>query len=149
VEDCVLCAKKANERFVQEPTLWNAVMTADAYLVEALCRGTLGNEGKTFEQVGKRYAEALTNIQFAPKDLDSVTQQLCLLALLFEAKGEIRTPKSRAKADAAVAARLRQLAERIQPGSSMVSEKPERKEIEQKVAPAQSVPRRRTRRRRR
>jgi hypothetical protein len=99
--------------------------------------------------VGKRYAEALTNIQFAPKDLDSVTQQLGLLALLFEAKGEIRTPKSRAKAHATVAGRLRQLAERIQSGSSTGSEKLERKEIEQKVAPAQSVRGGRTRRPRR
>jgi hypothetical protein len=124
-------------------------MTADAYLVEALCRGTLGGEGKTFEQVGKGYAEALTNIQFAPKDLDSVTQQLCLLALLFEAKGEIRTPKSRARAHATVAGRLRQLAERIQSGSSTGSDKLVRKEIEQKVGTVQSVRRRRTRRRRR
>ena len=149
VEDCVLCAKKANERFVREPNFWNAVMTADAYLVEALCRGTLVDEGKTFEQVGKRYGEALTNIQFAPKDLDSVTQQLCLLALLFEAKGKIRTPKSRAKADTAVAARLLQLAEQIQPGSSTVSEKPARKEIAQKAAQGPSVPSRGSRRRRR
>jgi CHAT domain-containing protein/pimeloyl-ACP methyl ester carboxylesterase len=148
-EDCALCARKANDRFVQEPNLWNAVMTAEAYLVEALCRGTLGDEGKTFEQVGKRYAEALTNVQFAPKDLDSVTQQLCLLALLFEAKGEIRTVKSRARADAAVAGRLRQLAEQIQSGSSTGSDKLERKEIEQKVGAGQSVRRRRTRRGRR
>jgi CHAT domain-containing protein len=148
-EDCALCARKANDRFVQEPNLWNAVMTAEAYLVEALCRGTLGDEGTTFEQVGKRYAEALTNVQFAPKDLDSVTQQLCLLALLFEAKGEIRTPKSRAKAHATVAGRLRQLAERIQSGSSAGSDKLEQKEIEQKVGPVQSVRRRRTRRGRR
>jgi len=60
-------------------------MAADAYLVESLCSGALGNEDekseKAFEEVSRRYSEALAHIQIAPKDLDSVTQQLCLLAL--------------------------------------------------------------------
>ena len=143
VADCDACARKANERFRQSPDIWNAVMAAEAYLVETLCRGALADD-ETFEQVRKRYDEALTNIQFAPKDLDSVTQQLCLLALLFAAQGATRTQKSRASADTAIAARLRQLADRIRPGSCKGADKPARQE----TAPPPS-PRRRTRRRRR
>ena len=144
VADCDACGRKANERFRQSPDIWHAVMAAEAYLVETLCRGALGGDEKTFEQVCKRYADALTNIQFAPKDLDSVTQQLCLLALLFAAKGASRTQKSRASADTAIAARLRQLADRIRPGSCNGAIRPARQE----TAPPPS-PRRRTRRRRR
>ena len=71
-------------------------MAADAYLVESLCSGALGDEDgkseKAFEEVSRRYSEALAHIQIAPKDLDSVTQQLCLLALLFDAKAAKMPP---------------------------------------------------------
>ena len=40
--ECAACAGKANDRFKQSPDVWNAVMAADAYLVESLCSGALG-----------------------------------------------------------------------------------------------------------
>ena len=47
-----------------------------------------------------------------------MTQHLCLLALFFDAKGEIRSQTDQAEADKTVARRLRQLAEKLRPGSS-------------------------------
>jgi hypothetical protein len=124
-------------------------MAAEAYLVESLCRDALSKDDSatetTFAGVSKHYTDVLANIQCAPKDLDSITQQLCLLALLFDAKGATRSQASRAKADAATARRLRRLAESIRPGSCKEPGKP------RQIARAQPVKRparRRARRRR-
>ena len=112
---CRLCAAKANERFLSAPNIWSAVMAAESYLIEVLCTGALGQAGADGErilaQVVKRYAESLTNVQFAPKDLDSITQQLDLLALFFDAKS--RTDGPAAQGQKTVALRLRQIAESI------------------------------------
>ena len=90
-------------------------MAAEAYLIEVLCTGMLGQAGadgeRALAQVAKRYAESLTNVQFAPKDLDSITQQLDLLALFFDAKS--RTDGPAAQARKTVALRLKQIAESI------------------------------------
>ncbi len=114
-EICRLCAAKANERFLSAPNIWSAVMAAEAYLIEVLCAGALGQAGADGErilaQVVKRYAESLTNVQFAPKDLDSITQQLDLLALFFDAKSRIDGPA--APGQKTVAQRVRQIAESI------------------------------------
>ena len=127
VAECVACAQKANERFKQAPDLWNAVMAAEAYLVESLCRDALSQDDAaseaTFARVCGHYTDALANIQCAPKDVDSIIQQLCLLALLFDAKGATRSQARRAKDDAAIARRLRRLAETIRPGSCGAPEK--------------------------
>jgi hypothetical protein len=118
---CVTCAKRANQEFLREANLWNAVMAAEAYLVETLCNGRLGRPStvgeQAFEDVWRRYADALANVRFAPKDLDSVTLQVCLLALFFEAKSVFERQPARGRSQAAVAQRLRRLAERLQPGS--------------------------------
>jgi len=115
VEICRLCAKKANETFISAPNIWSAVMAAESYLTEVLCTGALGQAGadgeRTLAQVAKCYAESLTNVQFAPKDLESITQQLDLLALFFDAKSQADGPT--AQANKAVALRLRQIAESI------------------------------------
>jgi hypothetical protein len=152
VADCLSYAERANDRFTRSPDVWNAVIAADSLLVESLCRGALGGEGapyeKTFEQVYQRYADALTNLQVAPKDLDSVAQQLCLLALFFEAKGVTRRPAKRAKAAATTATRLRRLAGKILPGSCKTPEGAVR-HGGRKAGVAQAIARRKPRRRRR
>ena len=110
VEVCRRCAELSNENFHRSPGFWQAVMAADAFLVESLCAGAFertGNDGEqSLDNVWKRYADSLANLQVAPKDLDSVTEQLSILALFFEAK---RKPL--------VARRLVALAERLRPGS--------------------------------
>ncbi len=152
VADCRACAERANERFKQSPDVWNAVMAAEAYLVESLCRGAFGGDDaqneKTFERVCKRYADALANIQVAPKDLDSVAQQFCLLALFFDAKGATRTQATRAKAAAMTATRLRHLADKILPGSCKTPDNSARHDG-QRAGSVQAAPRRKPRRRRR
>ena len=150
---CLACADKANERFKQSPDVWSAVMAAEAYLVESLCHGSMGrgdaDSEKAFERVCKRYADALTNIRYAPKDLDSMAHQMCLLALFFDAKGAIQKQQSRGKAASAIAARLRRLANSIQAASCKAPEAPEEKETRQKAQPAKPTPRPRAKRRRR
>ena len=152
VADCLSYAERANERFKRSPDVWSAVTAADAYLVESLCRGALGGEDaqheKTFEQVYQRYADALANLQVTPKDLDSVAQQLCLLALFFEAKGTTRSPAKRAKAAATTATRLRRLADKILPGSCKTPDRAVR-HGSRKAGSAQATARRKPGRRRR
>jgi len=150
--DCLGYAERANERFTRSPDVWSAVTAADAFLVGSLCQGDLGGEGvqyeKTFEQVYQRYADALSHLQVAPKDLESVAQQLCLLALFFEAKGATRRAAKRAKAAATTATRLRRLAGKILPGSC---ETPDGtvQHGGRKTGAAQATSRRKPRRRRR
>ena len=121
VDVCLACAKRANQEFLREASLWNAVMAAEAYLVETICDGRLARRSpageQAFEDVWRHYADALANVRFAPKDLDSVTLQLCLLALFFEARSVFERQPARERSQAAVAQRLRRLAERLQPGS--------------------------------
>ncbi len=141
--ECAACGGKANDRFKQSADVWNAVMAADAYLVESLCSGALGDEDgkseKAFEEVSRRYSEALAHIQIAPKDLDSVTQQLCLLALLFDAKAATRIGTSRGKADTAIAQRLRRLADTIRPGSCTAANNSRPKAAEEKAPSKKST----------
>jgi hypothetical protein len=150
---CLACAEKANERFMLSPDVWNAVMAAEAYLVESLCRGTWNRDNnaseQSFEQVRKRYADALAHIQIAPKHLDSVAQQLCLLALLFDAKAATQSQAHRMRSNTAVAQRLRSLADKIQPGSCKAPEKLLRVDSQANGKPAPRTARRRRRRRRR
>jgi CHAT domain-containing protein len=126
IADCLVCASKANERFQETPDVWNAVMSAEAYLVECLCHGGLGSDDReaVLAQVHKRYADALTNIQFAPKDIDTLTQQLCLLALFFEARAATCDQASRAKTNKIIAQSLCCLADQIKPGSCNLPEPP-------------------------
>lgn len=120
IAECRACAQEANERFSDSPDVWHAVMAAEARLVEALCRGALsGDDGaaeKVLEEIHESYAEALANVQAAPREVSSLTRQLCLLALLFDAKGATRTQAERARRDARTAQRLRRLADRLFPG---------------------------------
>lgn len=150
---CLLCAKKANEKFMRAANVWNAVMAAEAYLVETLCDGQLGRPGDTgdqvFERVWRRYAEAFAHVRFAPKDLDSVTHQLCLLALFFDAKSVAVKQAGRTRAATVVAQRLRRLADRVLPGSCAGQDRPGSQESKAKRGPAPPSRRRGTRRRRR
>ena len=151
VAACAIGAKRANEEFLREPGVWNAVMAAEAYLMETLCDGRLGRAGaagdQALEDAWRRYVEALANVRFAPKDLDSVTLQLCLLALFFEARSAFESQAARARTQAAIAQRLRTLAERIQPGSC--AGLPGSGRRERRAAPEQGAARPRRRRRRR
>jgi hypothetical protein len=153
VAACVLCGKKANEKFMRAANVWNAVMAAEAHLVQFLCEDRLGQPDEAgdrgLDEVWRRYSDAIANVRFMPKDIDAVTLQLCLLALFFEAKGATETRAAQARARGAVAHRLRQLAERIQPGSSAELNRPARAETAQPAEPVAANPRRRAKKRKR
>ena len=115
VNICRQCAKIANGKFARTPEFWCAVMAPEAALVESLCDGSLGGSGAAaqhrLDQIARGYADALATIQVAPKELDSMAQQLGMLALFFEAKRKSR-----------VSQQLRRLAERLLSGSSGAGE---------------------------
>jgi hypothetical protein len=147
VATCLLCGKRANEEFLREANVWNAVMAAEAYLMETLCNGRLSKAGaagdQALEDVWRRYSDALANVRFAPKDLDSVTMQLCVLALFFQARSAFENQAGRSHAQRIVAERLRKLAERIQPGSCHQTDpSPIRTESRQEPVPRQRGKRR-------
>ena len=85
------------------------------------------------DQIARGYSDALATIQVAPKELDSMVQQLLLLALLFEAGKKV-----------GMAQPLRRLAERLLPGSSATDETNGPVKLTDKPAP--SAGRRKTRR---
>ena len=86
-------------------------MAPEAALVESLCDGSLDGSGAAAEhrldQIAQAYCDALATIPVAPKELDSMAQQLRLLALFFAAKKKSR-----------IARQLRRLAERLLPGGA-------------------------------
>ncbi|HMF49307.1 MAG TPA: CHAT domain-containing protein, partial [Candidatus Saccharimonadales bacterium] len=135
VDTCRQCAKIANEKFARTPDFWCAVMAPEAALIESLCDGSLGGAAAELrlDQIARGYSDALATIQVAPKELDSMVQQLLLLALLFEAGKKV-----------GMAQPLRRLAERLLPGSSAVDETSGPAKLADKPAP--NARRRKTRR---
>ena len=112
IELCRACSSKANANFMESASFWDAIMVPEAFLIEALCSGVLSNSGepgdRALEKIIEYYEGSLQSIQVLPKEMDSVTQQLTLLALFFEAKKQ-----------ANIALRLRRLAERLNSRSSI------------------------------
>ncbi|HLN83936.1 MAG TPA: CHAT domain-containing protein [Candidatus Binatia bacterium] len=106
IELCRRCSAKANANFMESASFWDAIMVPEAFLIEALCSGILSDPGESgdraLEKVIEHYEASLRSIQVLPKEMDSVTQQLNLLALFFEAKKQSH-----------IAHRLRRLAERL------------------------------------
>jgi hypothetical protein len=111
IELCRKCSAKANANFMESGNFWDAIMVPEAFLIEALCSGMLSDPGgsgdQALEKVFEHYQASLRSIQVLPKEMDSVTQQLKLLALFFEAAKQ-----------AHIARRLRRLAERLNSHSS-------------------------------
>jgi len=113
LELCRRCSAKANANFMESASFWDAIMVPEAFLIEALCSGILADPGESgdraLEKIIEHYEASLRSIQVLPKEMDSVTQQLNLLALFFEAKKQSH-----------IARRLRHLAERLNSQSSML-----------------------------
>ena len=140
-EVCRRCAEITNENFRRSPDFWQAVMAADACLVESLCTGVLnqaGNDGEqTLAKLWKQYADSLANLQIVPKDLDSVSEQLSLLALFFDAKGK-----------PLVAGRLGRLAAQLRAGNSAENKFTQIENSSYEPAEARRTPPRKPRRKR-
>ncbi|MEI7968817.1 MAG: CHAT domain-containing protein [Betaproteobacteria bacterium] len=117
------CRQRAYAAYLGTPDVWNAVLPADASLLESLLNGELGAAGDIGQQVTARlracYADALRSVRTTPRDLDAIVKQLCLLQLFLQVR-TLREAGASAR-DAASAERaaraLRELANQVQPGS--------------------------------
>lgn len=124
------CAKAAGESFRRDAGFFNAIMQPEAALVGLRLDGTLGKAGEAgaalFEQLAASYCEALSNIAFKPKDLDSVLAQMCLMSRFHDALAVVQHAEAprRAAEHRRMADRLIALAEMLQPGSCRRDDRP-------------------------
>ena len=91
-------------------------MAPEAFMIETLCSGVFGQStaaGDALELIIEKYDKAVRDVLVLPKEMDSVTQHISLLALFFEAKHQPN-----------IANGLRRLADRLNPGSSQSAEAP-------------------------
>ena len=82
------------------------------------CAAALGQAAAddALEQIFENYDRAIRSVLVLPKEMDSLTQQLSLLALFLGAKYQ-----------PAIANQLRHLADRLNPGSGASAEAPKSK----------------------
>ena len=116
------CATHATAAFATSTSPWDAVMPAEALLVEHLLQGHLGQAGLAGEQHGhalaRQYDDALAQVPITPTQLDSVVSQLRLLARLIGARATVlRLPALRRTTQ-----RLQALAHHLQPGETAPAE---------------------------
>ena len=137
------CAKAASESFRRDAGFYNAIMQPEALLVELRLDGSLGRAGDAgtalLEKVAGAFREALSNITFKPKELDSVLSQMCLLSRFHDALAVVdgADAPARAAEHRRMADRLIALAELLQPGSCRRDDRPG----EAAPAPAPAAPR--------
>ncbi len=141
------CAKAAGESFRRYAGFLNAIIQPEALLVEARLDGSLGQDGDAatmlFERIAGAYREALSNITFKPKELDSVVSQICLMSLFHDALSVVDRAASprRAAEHRRMADRLIALAELLQPGSCRRDDRPADAAPPAHAAPARKVAR--------
>ncbi len=118
--------RRAAERFAAAPDFWNAVMQAEAGLVEHLLDGSLGAEGTegdgALEEVAAGYVQALAGVIARPGQVDSVTTQMDLLSRFCDALS--LDAGTGAGALRRTADRLQALAQRLQPGHARRLDRP-------------------------
>lgn len=125
IELARLAGRAASEAFGRSASLWDAVMAAEALLVERLLDGALmqageGGEG-AIEEVACAYRETLSNLTVKPRELDSVVTQICLLARFCNAQ-QLMTTADHGWQRAAD--RLLAVAERIAPDACPRADRP-------------------------
>jgi CHAT domain-containing protein len=108
------CGLAADASFARQPGFWDAIMSAEAKLTEALLDGRLHVEAKAgddaLDDLLLTYRHTLRGVSVKPAELDSVLVQLELLAQLLDALAGGRNDGRRL-----AAARLRRLAQRLRP----------------------------------
>lgn len=113
------CRQTAAQRFARSAGLWDAVMQADALMVEMLIDGSLGDAGdagrQRFDELVVGYAQAMDSLCVKPTQIDVLLGQIELLALFCQALG-LESLSDRAWPR--IAARLLELVQHIQPGRS-------------------------------
>ncbi len=118
------CRQAAANAFMQRASLWNAVIEADALLVERLIDGSFmaaGDAGQAaLDEAASAYAETLTNITVKPQDMEALLSQMCLMSRFADALFLIRNDSSWLR----MASRLIALSEQIQPGACVRDDRP-------------------------
>ncbi len=119
------CRGDAEARYAQDADLWSAVMQSEAALVEAMLDGSLGRideAGQTaFDALVSSYGSTLVNLTLKPGQLDSVVTQMQLLSRFCDALWLGGGDASLYR----MADRLIELGQRIRPGPSARSDRPE------------------------
>ncbi len=129
--------RAAAQGFAASASVWEAVWQAEALLVERLIDGALGRAGDAgravFEEVTRAYADAIANVTTRPSQIDAIAAQMELLSRLCDA---LSLAQFDDEALARTAARLLELAARVQPGRPPRSDRPAKKSAAPAPAPA-------------
>jgi hypothetical protein len=129
------CRRAAAQGFELDPNLWDAVAQPEALLVEHLIDGSFARAGDAgravFEDVARAYAAAMLNVTVKPSQLDTMVSQMELLSRLCDALALVQFDD---EAMARTAARLVELAQRLQPGRTPRDDRPHRAPVEERNA---------------
>lgn len=121
------CRQRAVQGFARNPNLWDAVMQADALLIERLLDGSLGLPGEAgharFDELARAYDGVLCNISVKALQIDAMVTQMELLSRLCDALAvtQFGNPTLTLMAD-----RLLVLLQRLQPGHAPRDDRPPR-----------------------
>jgi hypothetical protein len=108
------CREKALAEFATDRGFWPAVGVVDGTLVERLFDGgfAAARDSALVDELERGYRQARTGIPVKPKEWDSVTRQIRLLALFHRARAVENADAVR------VADQLQELANRLDPGGA-------------------------------
>nr|WP_316639628.1 CHAT domain-containing protein [uncultured Roseateles sp.] len=139
------CQQRAVQGFARNPNLWDAVMQADALLVERLLDGSLGLPGEAghtrFDELARAYDTVLSNISVKASQVDAMVAQMELLSRLCDA---LSLTQFGNETLALMAERLMALLQRLQPGHAPRDDRPARAPAVE-AAVAAATPRKRAR----
>ena len=83
------CRQAASQAHERNPNVWDAVMQAEALLIERLIDGGFGGTGEAgeavLEELVRTYTDALANVAIKPSELDSVVSQMEMLSRFYDA----------------------------------------------------------------
>jgi hypothetical protein len=112
------CRQHSEREFSHRIGMWEAVTRPEAMLVEHLILGTLGQQGDpaqaALDAIERAYADATSNIALKRSEIDAIACDIALLARFYDVAGD----GAAGQAHVLTAARLAQLARRLQTGSA-------------------------------
>jgi len=131
------CQQRAVQGFARNPNLWDAVMQADALLIERLLDGSLGMPGEAgharFDELARAYDAVLSNISVKAIQIDAMVTQMELLSRLCDAMSVTQQGNATLSL---MADRLLALLQRLQPGHAPRDDRPVRAAVVQLSKPA-------------
>ncbi|MGF1546656.1 MAG: CHAT domain-containing protein [Thiotrichales bacterium] len=114
------CASTAQAAYRDNPNYWNAVMPADALVVEYLLDERLATTDdaarKACATLIDAYDQTRTGVHARPREVDSTVTQLCLIALFFRVKAQAASTAKGRRGALRNAACLERVANHLVPG---------------------------------